>query len=441
MDCARTSRAGPGTSRAAGMISTISRENNDIDGAIGAGVSSSTGPVRPADDKGERTDGRFVAMSATGTPHASPGDEHLLLQGVTDYAIYMLDASGTILSWNTGGQRIKGYTDAEVIGQHFSRFYPQEDIERGEPQRALGIAARDGRYETEGWRVRKDGSRFRAHIAIDAIWQDGELVGFAKITRDITARHLAAEQKRQAEQALAQAQKIAAVGQLTLGIAHDFNNLLAVITASLDQLDVAEGRRREVLVDAARQAAGRGARLVRQMLAFSRGQALEPKLHDVNALIDGASEVYRRAAGPITQCVFELAEADTRVMVDAEQLEAALVNLVANARDAMEAPGTIRIATRIAPPRAVLHPEAVPGRDYLHVSVADDGPGMREDVRLRAMEPFFTTKDVGRGSGLGLSQVFGFASQSGGFASIESAPGEGTCVTMAIPLPENTNDA
>src|SRR5690606_12093490 len=144
----------------------------------------------PRTTRGGRTDGRFVAISATGTPHASPGDEHLLLQGVTDYAIYMLDASGTILSWNTGGQRIKGYTDAEVIGQHFSRFYPQEDIERGEPQRALGIAARDGRYETEGWRVRKAGSRFRAHIVIDAIWQDGELVGFAKITRDITARHL-----------------------------------------------------------------------------------------------------------------------------------------------------------------------------------------------------------------------------------------------------------
>src|SRR5690606_21746258 len=134
--------------------------------------------------------------------------------------------------------------------------------------------------------------------------------------------------------------------------------------------------------------------------------------------------------------VFERAEADTRVMVDAEQLEAALVNLVANARDAMEAPGTIRIATRIAPPRAGLHPEAVPGRDYLHVSVADDGPGMREDVRLRAMEPFFTTKDVGRGSGLGLSQVFGFASQSGGFAFIDSTLGEGTRVTMAIPLAE-----
>jgi PAS domain S-box-containing protein len=361
--------------------------------------------------------------------------DHLLLQGVTDYAIYMLDPAGRIVSWNTGGERIKGYTDAEVIGQHFSRFYPVEDVERGVPAESLAVAAREGRYETEGWRVRKDGSRFRANIVIDAIFHDGELLGFAKITKDITDRYQAAEHLREAERALAQAQKISAIGQLTLGIAHDFNNLLAVITTSLDLLPAANGPRRETLVDAARQAAERGTRLTRQMLAFARGQDLEPELHDVNALLRNAVELYRRAAGPITQCTLDLAEADTRVMVDAGQLEAALVNLVANARDAMTSPGTIRIGTRIVRPNPHLHPEAMSDHDYLHVSVSDDGPGMEEEVRLRAMEPFFTTKDVGRGSGLGLSQVFGFASQSGGFAFIDSEPGRGTCVTIAIPLP------
>jgi len=375
-------------------------------------------------------------MTVTRAPQFSFEADHFLLQGVTDYAIYMLDARGNILSWNTGGQRIKGYTDSEVIGRHFSRFYPPEDVERGLPDLGLAIAARDGRYETEGWRIRKDGSRFRANIVIDAIFHDGELVGFAKITRDITDRYLAAEHRREAEHALLQAQKIAAIGQLTLGVAHDFNNLLAVIMASLDQLPRVEGPRREVLVDAARQAAERGARLTRQMLAFARGQKLEPKLHDVNALISAADEVYRRAAGPITQCTLQLAEAATQVMVDAEQLDAALVNLVANARDAMESPGAIRIITRVTRPDPSLHPDAMPDRDYLYISVADDGPGMEEHVRLRAMEPFFTTKDVGRGSGLGLSQVFGFASQSGGFAFIDSMPGEGTCVTMAIPMAE-----
>ena len=369
-------------------------------------------------------------------PHFPFNGEHLLLQGVTDYAIYMLDPAGHILSWNTGGERIKGYTDAEVIGQHFSRFYPPEDVALGLPGEGLAIAAREGRYETEGWRVRKDGTRFRANIVIDAIQHEGELLGFAKITKDITDRYQSAETLREAERALAQAQKISAIGQLTLGIAHDFNNLLAVISASLDLLPSAGEARREVLLDAARQAADRGSRLTRQMLAFARGQDLEPALHDVNALIRGAEEVYRRAAGPITQCTLDLVDADGRVMVDAEQLEAALVNLVANARDAMDHPGSIRITTRIARPSLHLHPDAMPDREYLYVTVADDGPGMAENVRLRAMEPFFTTKDVGRGSGLGLSQVFGFASQSGGYAFIESEPGKGTCVTMAIPLPE-----
>lgn len=406
-----------------------------MDGVARPQVASSPSPFALRRERG-KSDERLHAMTDAGAPPFSFGGDHLLLQGVTDYAIYMLDASGNILSWNTGGQRIKGYTGDEVIGRHFSTFYPQEDVERGEPERALDTAAREGRYETEGWRVRKDGSRFRAHIVVDAIYQGGELVGFAKITRDITERYQAAEHRRQAEQALAQAQKVAAIGQLTLGVAHDFNNLLAVIATSLDQLSRAEGRRKEVLIDAARQAADRGARLTRQMLAFARGQRLEPKLHDANALIDGSIEIYRRAAGPITQCTVELVQADTRIMVDAEQLEAALVNLVANARDAMERPGNIHIATRVARADPDLHPGAAADRDYLYVSVADDGPGMEEHVRLRAMEPFFTTKDVGRGSGLGLSQVFGFASQSGGFAFIDSTPGEGTRVTMAIPLAE-----
>jgi len=366
--------------------------------------------------------------------------EHLLLQGVSDYAIYMLDPGGYILSWNTGGERIKGYTDAEVIGQHFSRFYTAEDLELGVPTASLATAAREGRFETEGWRVRKDGSRFRANIVIDAIMVDGELMGFAKITKDITDRYQAAEHLQEAERALAQAQKISAIGQLTLGIAHDFNNLLAVIMASLDLLPKAGESRRDQLIDAARQAAERGSRLTRQMLAFARGQALEPEMHDVNGLIRRSAELYQRAAGPITQCTLELVEADTRVMVDAEQLEAALVNLVANARDAMLAPGHIRIGTEVTRPHARFHPDAEPGRDYLYIRVSDDGPGMDEGVRLRAMEPFFTTKDVGRGSGLGLSQVFGFASQSGGFAFIDSEPGEGTRVTMAIPLPEPTSD-
>ena len=360
--------------------------------------------------------------------------EHLLLSGVTDYAIYMLDPSGVILSWNTGGERIKGYSDAEVLGEHFSKFYTAEDRAAGEPDRALATAAREGRYEAEGWRVRKDGSRFRANIVIDAIWHEGRHVGFAKITRDITERYTAQQQLRSAQQSLAQVQRINALGQLSLGLAHDFNNLLAVVTASLDLLPGADEARRQRLVDVARQATERGQRLTLQMLAFARGQRLAPALHDINALVFDAADVYRRAAGAITHCEFALAEVPP-VMIDAEQLEAALLNLVANARDALEAPGTIRIATRLELPGALDHVEAREGAGYVCVTVADDGPGMDEEVRLRAMEPFFTTKDVGHGSGLGLSQVFGFASQSGGFAFIDSQPGRGTRVTLALPIP------
>ena len=363
--------------------------------------------------------------------------EALLLNSVTDYAIYMLDPRGYILSWNPGGERIKGYSDAEVLGHHFSKFYTAEDAERGEPQHGLDIARREGRFEAEGWRIRKDGSRFRANIVIDPIWHEGELIGFAKISKDITEKYLAQENLREAERSLAQSQKIHAIGQLTLGIAHDFNNLLAVIMASLDMLPATqdEGRRKR-LIDAAQKAAQRGSTLSKQMLAFARGQNLVPADHDINALILASADVYRRAAGPITACEFALTERNPIVRIDAAQFEAALMNLVSNARDAMLQPGTIRISTQVRTPNPLLHPEIRAGIEYLYVTVSDDGPGMTEDVRQRAMEPFFTTKDVGRGSGLGLSQVFGFSSQSGGFAFIESVTGQGTRVTMALPLLE-----
>jgi PAS domain S-box-containing protein len=371
----------------------------------------------------------------TGTEEFPFTAEQLLLHSVTDYAIYMLDPRGYILSWNPGGERLKGYSDAEVIGQHFSCFYPPEDAARGEPARALELALANGRHEAEAWRVRKDGSRFRANIVIDPIWHEGRLLGYAKITRDITEHFTVQQNLLEAERALAQSQKIHAIGQLTLGIAHDFNNLLAVIMASLDLLvDSDDVQRRRRLVEAAQLAAERGNKLTRQMLAFARGQHLSPADHEVNGLIRDAAEVYRRAAGAITRCEFELMDASAVVHVDRDQFEAALMNLVANARDAMEVPGRIVVSTRVGGADPAIHPGAKADLHYLYIAVADNGPGMSEEVRLRAMEPFFSTKDVGRGSGLGLSQVFGFASQSGGFAFIDSKAGTGTTVTIALPL-------
>src|ERR1700712_4886655 len=154
-----------------------------------------------------------------------------LVEAVTDYAIYMLDPGGIVSSWNAGAERFKGYTADEIVGQHFSRFYTEEDRLTGLPARALGIAASTGRFESEGWRLRKDGSRLWAHVIIDPIWgDDGELLGFAKVTRDVTERKDAQEVLEETREVLFQAQKMEAVGQLTGGIAHDFNNLLAGIS-------------------------------------------------------------------------------------------------------------------------------------------------------------------------------------------------------------------
>jgi len=162
----------------------------------------------------------------------------LLVNSVTDYALYMLDPSGVIQTWNPGGQRIKGYQAADVVGTNFSRFYLPEEAQAGLPERNLRTAALEGRYVAEGWRLRQDGTRFRASVVIDPIWEDGELVGFAKITRDITQRHEAQEQLLQAQRDLLQAQKMEAIGKFTLGLAHDFNNLLPIVANCLDLISL-----------------------------------------------------------------------------------------------------------------------------------------------------------------------------------------------------------
>src|SRR6202046_223749 len=157
----------------------------------------------------------------------------LLVENVADYALYMLDPAGMVSSWNIGAQRIKGYLPSEILGQHFSRFYTDTDRANGKPARALATAEQHGRYEEEGWRVRKDGTFFWASVIIDPIRENDELVGFAKITRDITERREAQLRFEQMQQRLAESQKLDALGQLTGGVAHDFNNLLMIISGNL----------------------------------------------------------------------------------------------------------------------------------------------------------------------------------------------------------------
>lgn len=362
----------------------------------------------------------------------------LLLRSVTDYAIYMLDPQGYICSWNPGGERIKGYRAEDIIGQHFSRFYTPEDVAHGLPAHGLEVARREGKFEAEGWRVRKDGTRFHASVVIDPIWQDGQLMGFAKITRDITERYESQQRLQVTQKALAQSQKMEAIGKLTLGLAHDFNNLLTVIINSLDLISTrpsADARTQE-LVEAALRASDRGALLTRQLLAFGRGQTLAPERSDLNTLLLRSMELYRRACGGAITFEVDLAGGLAPVEIDVAQFEAAVLNLISNSRDAMPRGGEIVLSTRLLPhtvPPA--EPDARP-RDFVCISVRDNGHGIPEALQERVFEPFFTTKEIGKGSGLGLSQVFGFAAQSGGFASLHSEEGEGTTVSLCLPVVE-----
>jgi PAS domain S-box-containing protein len=389
---------------------------------------------------------RFAVSFADGATGQRGGDAlavserqfRMLVQGVADYAIYMLDPEGRITNWNLGGKRIKGYRAKEVIGRHFSMFYTPEDRAAGMPAQALETAEREGRYENEAWRMRKDGTRFWAGVVIDRILDaDGKLIGFAKITRDMTEKKRAQEELEQARAALAQSQKMEAVGQLTGGVAHDFNNLLTVITNGLDLLsgplrDEAQKRR---IIDSAQRAAERGAKLTQQLLAFSRRQPLRPEIHNINRLIGGFEAVLRRACPEPIEFEMSLSSRALAANIDAPQFETALLNLVVNARDAMPRGGTLRISTgveRIEAARAKLMGDIPPG-EYVKIAIADVGEGMAPEVQARVFEPFFTTKEVGKGSGLGLSQVYGFVAQSGGHVGIDSTLGAGTTVTLYLP--------
>jgi PAS domain S-box-containing protein len=369
----------------------------------------------------------------------SPANAYeLLVQGVVDYAIYMLDPEGRVATWNAGAERIKGYAAPEIVGQHFSRFYTPEDTAAGLPWRVLETARREGRYEAEGWRVRRDGSRFWAGVVVDAIHDGGALVGFAKITRDLTERREAQLQLEQAREQLFQAQKMEAVGQLTGGLAHDFNNLLTGITGSLELLQtrLAQGRlgdlERHVL--AAQGAARRAAALTQRLLAFARRQTLDPKPTDVNRLVAGMEELVRRTMGPAVEIEVVGAAGLWAALVDPNQLEGALLNLCINARDAMPESGrlTIETANKWLDERAGRERDLPPGQ-YLSLCVTDTGTGMAPEVARRAFDPFFTTKPLGLGTGLGLSMIHGFARQSGGQVRIHSEVGRGTTVCLYLP--------
>ncbi len=300
------------------------------------------------------------------------------------------------------------------------------------------------------------GEERRVYLSAKAPWlRHGEVVGLIGVSRDITDRKTAEEalaalnaelearvetrsrQIEAAESQIRQMQKIEAISQLTGGIAHDFNNMLAIVIGSLDiaalRLDTDLEKARQC-ISQAQDAANRAARLTSRLLAFARQQPLSPAPIDVNRLVGGLSELLRRTLGEAIELETVLAGGLWSTLIDAEELEVAILNLCVNARDAMERGGRLTVETANAhldDAYAAANADVVPGQ-YVLISVTDTGVGMAPEVVERAFDPFYATKSVGRGTGLGLSQVFGFIKQSGGHVKIYPEVGHGTTVKLYL---------
>jgi PAS domain S-box-containing protein len=363
------------------------------------------------------------------------GDEpfRLLVQSIVDYAVFMLDTGGTVTSWNPGAERIKGYTAGEIVGRHFSVFYTDSDRAAGVPKRALETARREGRYEAEGWRVRKDGTRFWASVVIDAIKDEaGELVGFAKVTRDMTDKREDQLRLEQSREQLFRSQKMEALGQLTGGLAHDFNNLLTAILGASDLAarSLGDPEKLKRMLEGIRNSAQRGAGLTKQLLAFARAQPLEIKEIDLKQFLGEVTTLVRPSLRSNIELFIEMSDQLWPVAADAGALELAILNLAFNARDAMNEGGMLKIAARNEALSG--EPEGLRG-EHVALCISDSGIGMSPELTERVFEPFFTTKSFGEGTGLGLSQVFGFAKQIGGAVTLKSTPGQGSEFTLYLP--------
>jgi PAS domain S-box-containing protein len=391
----------------------------------------------------------------------------------SDDAIVSKNLDGIVTSWNRGAEAVFGYRADEIVGRPILLLLPPDRID----EESL-ILARLRRGESiehfETVRRRKDGREIDVSLTISPVRDvSGRIIGASKIARDITDRKRAeaalrdlndnlerrvaertrelseanrrlaeanerlvaeAAERERVEAALRQAQKMEAVGQLASGIAHDFNNLLTSILGNLELLDMRlPDERLRKLVQAAARSALRGAKLNEQMLAFSRKQHLAPRAVDLNALVAEIEDMLRRTLGGTVEVTTAFAPDLWPALVDPHQLELVILNLAINARDAMPLGGRLVIETRKIKASDLDKTLGLAPGDYVRVSVADTGVGMSEEVLARACEPFYTTKEVGKGSGLGLSQVYGLAQQSGGGMRIKSAAGKGTTVEVYLP--------
>ncbi|MEO8113765.1 MAG: ATP-binding protein, partial [Phenylobacterium sp.] len=379
--------------------------------------------------------------------------------------------SAPILMWvsrTDGGRDFANQTYADFLGgdpqlataKDWRELLHPDDLERVMQEQAAGEGSRE-LFVLEARYRRADGEyRWIRSVSQPRYGPDDAFEGFIGVGFDVTdskraetdlkrindllAERVAAAlaERDVAEAALRRAQKLEAVGQLTGGVAHDFNNLLTVIIGALDlmQRHPADAERRERMIEAALGAARRGERLTQQLLAFSRRQALKPELVRVDELLRESEPLLRRAVGEAVSLSITSSAPDAVASLDPSQFEAAVMNLVVNARDATPNGGAIRVESlrsRLAEGQV----EDIPAGDYLCVAVHDTGSGMDAETVARVFEPFFTTKEPGRGTGLGLSQVYGFARQSGGAVTVDSAAGKGASVRVYLPLSAESVEA
>ena len=378
-------------------------------------------------------------------------------------AIMVRDVDGTIRFWSRGCERLYGWTADEAVGRTSHELLRTEyPVPRAELEETL---LREGEWRGDLRHVRRDGTFLvaAAHKVLRRDEVEGRTVVMESLA-DVTALRQAQAELQSlnetleariearttellmAEEQLRQAQKMEAVGQLTGGIAHDFNNMLQAIAGSIEMLQrrAAQGRAEDArrFAEGARRTVERAAALTHRLLAFSRRQALQPEHVEPDELIEGLAELIRRTVGSAIEVELRMGDGIWTVLCDPNQLENVLLNLAINARDAMPGGGRLTILTEDVRLSAadVADQEAAPG-DYAEIAVADTGMGMTPDVVARAFEPFFTTKPTGQGTGLGLSQVYGFVRQSDGFVRLESEAGEGTTVRLYLPRRDRAGGA
>ncbi|MFN4281726.1 MAG: PAS domain S-box protein [Alphaproteobacteria bacterium] len=352
--------------------------------------------------------------------------------------ICTIDAEGRFVDLSPRCRDMWGYAPEEMAGRKFLDFVHPEDREGSEAE-AAAIRAGTATDSFENRYVHKDGHV--VHMMWSAVWSPADQL-FYSVARDVSRRRELEIKRRDLEERLQQSQRLDSVGQLTGGVAHDFNNLLTVILGNAKLLEekLASDADLRRIVETTHIAAQRGAELTQRLLAFSRRQALDPKAIDVNKLVGGVELLLRRLLGEHIDIRLDLDPEMWGIFVDPLQLESAVINLGVNARDAMPAGGRLTIRTYrcgvgAGQTQITCDGEMGPG-EYAAIAVIDDGGGMSAETRDKAFEPFFTTKGLGKGSGLGLSMVYGFVKQSGGHVLLESAPGLGTTVTLFFPRDE-----